>query len=69
MCAASIRPGDEYKVITSNFGLRTVLELAVSCLSFVIDFSEFLSRTKKLGFPRQGEEKEGRQTGVDTLWG
>ena len=43
--------GEEDEVISKQLGTDAVPELALSRLGFVIDFSEFLSKTKKLSFP------------------
>jgi hypothetical protein len=68
VCTTSFFLGEEDKVISKQLEPDTVPEFALSCLGFVTDFSEFLSRNKKKHLS-QGKEKErkGRQTGVGML--
>jgi hypothetical protein len=53
--------GEEDKVVSKRLGTDAILELALSHLNFVIDFNEFLSKTKNLSFPI-GQKKEGKLT-------
>jgi hypothetical protein len=54
--------GEEDKVMSKQLGPDAVPELALSRLGFVIDFSEFLSKTKNSDFP-SGKKRKALSTG------